>query len=121
MDRIPSRLLLLLVMLLVPVLSHQPSLKPPFELFPHQDKVFHLIEFGGLALAMVLNRDLFSKAGDLRGMAVLGLIWAVLDEVHQSFVPGRDCSLQDLAADAVGLAAGILLFSTLLAGRRRRG
>jgi len=118
MNRIPSRLFLLLVTLLIPVLSHQPSLKPPFELFPHQDKVFHLIEFGGLALAMVINRDLFSKVGSMWGMAASGLLWASLDEFHQSFVPGRDCSLQDLAADAVGLSLGLLLFSALLAGRR---
>ncbi len=118
MDRVPSRMFLLLVVLLIPVLSHQPSLKPPFELFPHQDKIFHIIEFGGLALAMVVNRDLFIKIGNIRGMAVSGLLWAVMDEIHQSFVPGRDCSLQDLAADAVGLAAGLLLFSALLAGRR---
>lgn len=119
MEKIPARLFLLFVALLVPVLSHQPSLKPPFELFPYQDKLFHMVEFGGLALAMVLNRDLFRRIGGPWGMAVSGLLWAVLDEVHQSYVPGRDSSLQDLAADAVGLAAGILLFRVLLAGRRK--
>jgi len=119
MSCIPRRLFLVFVALLIPVLSHQPSLKPPFELFPHQDKVFHIIEYGGLALAMVLNSDLFRRAGGSRGMFASGLIWAVLDEIHQAYVPGRDCSLQDLAADAAGLAVGVLLFSAILASGRK--
>jgi VanZ family protein len=117
MDRIPPRMFLLLVSLLIVVLSHQPSLKPPVQWFPHQDKVFHLIEFGGLGFALVLNRDVF---GNLRGrqrsfrMGLSGILWAVLDEYHQSFVPGRDCSIQDMMADVAGLFLGIWLFSLLL-------
>jgi VanZ family protein len=121
MSRIPARLFLLLVALLIAVLSHQPSLKPPFELFPHQDKVFHLVEFAGLALALVLNRDLFRKLKGRLGMFLSGFLWAAADEVHQSFVPGRDCSLQDLLADGAGLIVGILLFSALLKRRNREG
>lgn len=120
MNRVPSRLFLLLVALLIPVLSHQPSLKPPFELFPFQDKVFHLIEFGGLALALVMNRDLFITLKGRRGMIILGVLWAIADEFHQRFVPGRDCSIQDIAADVAGLIAGILVFSAMFAPRDRR-
>jgi len=115
-DRIPPRLFLLLVALLIVVLSHQPSLKPPVQLFPHQDKLFHLIEFGGLGFAMTLNRDLFGTARTrLRfvRMGASGILWAVLDEFHQSFIPGRDCSFQDMLADAVGLLLAIWLFSRL--------
>lgn len=121
MNKIPARLFLLLVALLIPVLSHQPSLKPPFELFPHQDKLFHFLEFGGLALTMVLNRDLFRRLKNRWGMAASGMVWAALDEVHQSFVPGRDCSVQDLTADVVGLAVGVLLFSAIFRGRKKNG
>ena len=100
-------------------LSHQPSLEPPFQLFPHQDKVFHFLEFAGLGLALQVNRDLkaFSRAG-YRLLAGLG--WAVLDEVHQHFVPGRFCDPADLLADAAGLLASLARFGYLYAHRKLR-
>ncbi len=105
------RIFLVCVALLVVYLSHQPSLKPPLELFPHQDKLFHMIEFGGLGLALVVNADLFGKKSKKFRMIYAGIAWALLDELHQSFVPGRDSSLQDVFADAAGLLIGVLLFS----------
>ncbi len=101
---------LLLVLFLTAYLSHQPSLKPPLELFPHQDKLFHMIEFGGLGLALVLNRDIFGRKRPRTLMIVSGILWAVLDEIHQSFVPGRDSSVQDMAADTAGLVAAVWIF-----------
>lgn len=111
--KIPSRLFLVFTSLLIVALSDQPSLKPPFELFPHQDKLFHFAEFGGLALALMLNRDLFGRNRPRIKMALSGMIWALADEIHQSFVPGRNCSVSDFLADSLGLLVGILIFSAL--------
>lgn len=116
MNRVPARLFLLLTALSIAALSHQPSLSPPFQLFPHQDKLFHFLEFAGLALALRLNRDLFPSKGGVWLMTLSGLAWALLDELHQSYVPGRDCSLQDLAADATGLLVGLMVFSAVSGG-----
>ena len=110
---ISARIFLALVSLLIVYLSHQPSLKPPVEWFPHQDKVFHLLEFGGLGLALVLNRDLFGGKLIRSRMIVTGVVWAIIDEIHQSFVPGRDSSIQDILADTTGLIIAILLFYRL--------
>jgi VanZ family protein len=105
-----SRIFLAAVSLLVVYLSHQPSLKPPFELIPYQDKLFHFAEFGGLGLALVVNRDIFGTKHTRAMMLLAGVLWAVLDELHQSFVPGRDSSLQDIAADTAGLVFAVWLF-----------
>ncbi len=107
------RLFLISVALLIVYLSHQPSLKPPLELFPHQDKLFHMVEFGGLGLALVVNSDLFGKKRRKYRMAFSGIGWAVLDEIHQFFVPGRFCSFQDVLADTAGLLLALWLFSRL--------
>jgi len=39
----------------------------------------------------------------------LTMIYAISDEYHQSFVPGRSGNLADLVIDATGAAAGLWL------------
>ena len=38
----------------------------------------------------------------------IGTVYAVTDEIHQSFVPGRSCELRDIMIDSCGVAAGIV-------------
>ena len=40
---------------------------------------------------------------------VISLIYACLDEVHQSFVPGRAAQIQDVGVDAIGFCLAIVL------------
>lgn len=102
-------------------LSHQPSLTPPFQLFPHQDKVFHFIQFAGLGFALHVNRDIWKGRRFLFSF-LAGFVWAVLDEIHQHFVPGRNCDVLDLAADTAGLLASLAVFHYLfIHGKLRAG
>ena len=41
---------------------------------------------------------------------LLGLIYAITDEVHQHFVPGRAMQIADVLIDFSGILAGTLLF-----------
>ena len=41
--------------------------------------------------------------------AAWGLLYAVSDEIHQFYVPGRSCSFQDMAIDFLGVSCGVLL------------
>ena len=54
--------------------------------------------------------------------AAISLAYAVSDEVHQSFVPGRDADPLDVVADAAGiaLACWALSYGFRRADRRRR-
>jgi VanZ family protein len=47
----------------------------------------------------------------------LGVLYAVSDEIHQALVPGRHGAPLDVAIDAVGVAAGILLWQSVQARR----
>ena len=38
-----------------------------------------------------------------------GVLYAISDEVHQSFVPGRGPSVQDVLIDSLGVIFGILV------------
>lgn len=91
-------------------LSHQPSLELVPPLFPHQDKVFHAGIFFLLFISMIINRDLCRGFHPLPILFASGIIYAVSDEIHQSFIPGRDCSAGDLLADIAGLAIGLIIF-----------
>jgi VanZ family protein len=66
-------------------------------------KVAHAAEFAvlGFLLLRALGRELPALA--------LGIAYAVSDELHQHFVPGRQGSLLDVFIDAVGVAVGVLL------------
>lgn len=46
---------------------------------------------------------------------IIAVLYAISDEIHQLFVPGRSCQLTDVMIDSVGAVFGILAF--LLAGR----
>ena len=44
---------------------------------------------------------------------VISLLYACLDEVHQSFVPGRAAQIQDVGVDAIGFVLAIVLIMTI--------
>jgi VanZ family protein len=67
-------------------------------------KLAHVAEYA------VLGALLVRATGQLRLAFALGLLYAVSDEVHQAFVPGRMGSPVDVAVDAVGVALGIVLW-----------
>ena len=49
---------------------------------------------------------------------MIGAVYAVTDEIHQMFVPGRSCEFRDICIDAAGVLVGILLMK---AAKRRWG
>lgn len=115
----PRRALLLAWMAGIFYLSHQPSL-PSIPLFPFQDKVFHLVEFFVLGLLIAWNSDIV-RGHRMATAALLGLACALTDEVHQAFVPGRDCSPADLAADFLGVVLALFIFRKRLRNGRGKG
>ena len=48
----------------------------------------------------------------------LCLLAGVLDEYHQSFVPGRSVSLEDICADVVGGTCGIAVYALVRPWKR---
>lgn len=89
-------------------LSSQPRLQPPLH-FVNADKLFHALEYFGLGVLLArairgslrVARPLFAAAIALS----FGVLIAGGDEFYQQFVPGRDASVLDLLADAIGALA----------------
>jgi VanZ family protein len=66
-------------------------------------KAAHAAEFAvlGFLLVRALGRELAALAA--------GIAYAASDELHQTFVPGRQGTVLDVLVDAVGIAVGIYL------------
>jgi VanZ family protein len=116
-------LLVLLWMGLIFCISAQPDL-------PHHPehltdlimrKLAHMAEYGILA-GLVWRAWPRSGERDLQCVLLYALIfsslYAISDEVHQVFVPGRTARLLDVGFDSLGALLALLLIYTLV-GRRQ--
>lgn len=76
------------------------------------DKIIHLIEFAGLGFLLSLGFFMFNLSFRSKFflVATSGIILAILDEIHQFFVPLRSMEAWDLAADVAGIVLGFFVF-----------
>ena len=94
-------------------LGEVPHLQPPLQ-FPNSDKLFHALEFG--VLGTMLSRALKGSMPRLNPWVVFLITTACAalvgscDEYFQQFVPGRESSVLDLAADVSGAALAQIVF-----------
>jgi VanZ family protein len=88
------------------------------------DKHEHFVAYGVLSACVLRGLSGATLAGvtggTAAGAAAIAAAYGVTDEFHQRFVPGRDSSLADLVADALGAAgAAGLLWAWAIIRRRR--
>jgi VanZ family protein len=76
-------------------------------------KCAHVTEYA------VLGALLLRAFGREPAALAAGVAYAATDELHQHFVAGRHAAVVDVAIDAVGVAAGILLLAAVLERIRR--
>jgi len=95
----------LLAILVVNLLYHgqQPYavglVRPPF------DKVLHLVLFASVGTLLWIA----AGARHILMVIVLAVMLGLLDEIMQSFNPGRSADWTDLLADTIGAGLGVLL------------
>jgi VanZ family protein len=91
--------------------------RPPDTLDIGWDKLNHVLAFGALAFAGRFALAPARRAALWDGAALAGLGVAI--ELLQQLVPARSAQWQDLLADALGIAAGLLAAALASAARRR--
>ena len=76
------------------------------------DKALHAIEYGGLAF--LLCRGSRGEGASWLTAFTFSLVvvcaYALSDEWHQAFVPGRDSNVRDWMADTVGGSIGVVFY-----------
>ncbi|HDN59930.1 MAG: hypothetical protein DRP91_07290 [Candidatus Neomarinimicrobiota bacterium] len=79
-----------------------------------KDKILHAIEFGLYAIAMnvaiVYSGNTKYVQGDIFYTILFSMFYAAFDEIHQGFVPLRDCSVYDFTADVIGIVIFITIY-----------
>lgn len=83
-------------------------------------KAAHITEYTilGICLANFFYQIKCTRKKILLGSIVSGFLYAVSDEIHQYFVPGRSCEFRDVCIDTFGVLLGI--FIVLLFIRKRK-
>ncbi len=99
--------------LLIFFLSSLPSLKSPDIGVSFQDKIYHVLEYAVLGFLMQRGSERHGRRPLKRLLLIsmIGIGYAASDEIHQRFVPGRQCELFDFLSDAAGVLAGQAVFS----------
>jgi VanZ family protein len=103
-------------LILIFVLSSIPDLSGPDLKFKLQDKFYHFIFYA--VFGVLIGRAFFFQTGfqQLKNNflifgIIFGSLYAMSDELHQHFVPGRTMSPWDALADVAGVIFGILIFA----------
>lgn len=85
---------------------------------PLGDKLGHFGLYTVLGIALAYARRHSALGPAHWALILIGVLYGISDEWHQSFVPGREPELADLLADTLGVCAGYAM--TLLAWNRGR-
>lgn len=86
-------------------------------------KGWHFAEFAIMTLLANKFIAWFRRTNDLGTIALsmmFAILYAISDEWHQSFVPDRIGSVEDVAIDCLGIATAGILLATRLRRRKRR-
>ena len=78
-------------------------------------KTAHFSEYAALGFALAAwmrHTTIFHRHAYWLAVAV-GAFYAVSDEWHQSFVPGRSCELTDMLIDTSGCLTGVLVYFSI--------
>jgi len=90
------------------VIFYLSSLPPKVKLGSF-DFPIHVLEFFPLGILAVL----FLKELNLRNpflfSFIFSILYAISDEIHQTFIPGRNASVKDVVADCVGILIGLYI------------
>ena len=83
--------------------------------------VAHVVIFFVLALVSCFFWKFLGVKRPCLITLITSLVYAVLDEIHQIFVPGRTFEFEDILLDLLGITLAVVLFSLIIYLKRKKG
>jgi len=78
-------------------------------------KIYHFIVFASLAFFLSISMVGRNKENhSIYLTIIISIFYAMTDELHQLFVPGRNPAVTDILIDSVGVIAGSLVYAIIL-------
>lgn len=78
-------------------------------------KIAHYILYmaGGILIINYLDILKFEQKKKIIYSIIIGMLYAISDEIHQYFVPNREMQIKDVFIDTLGIITGVFLYITL--------
>lgn len=75
-------------------------------------KLAHLTEYAILGLLVYNLIHSYNKKTYIA--LFISILYAITDEMHQYFVPGRSCQITDIMIDTIGIIIGVYLYKLII-------
>ena len=75
---------------------------------------YTLYTIGGFLIMNYAYTTEKTKKQQIIGSVLFGAFYAVTDEAHQYFVPGRSAQITDVGIDTLGVITGIIIFAIII-------
>jgi len=72
--------------------------------------LYHFFAFFSLALFLAIAITKGKKVNSIHFAIFIAIVYAILDEIHQLFVPGRYGSLTDVLINCIGILSAIVFY-----------
>ncbi|MGV8162107.1 MAG: VanZ family protein [Candidatus Nanoarchaeia archaeon] len=86
------------------------SIPADLSIVNNNDKLIHFLEFFILAILLLKTLQAYNLKNIYALSIIIGVVFMVLSEVMQSFIPNRTFSYYDFIADIAGFTCGALIF-----------
>ncbi len=97
---------MVLIMMGIFIISHQPGDRIALPMIINIDKVLHVFAYGVLAVSMLWALKPHCNKRSAKKIALITIcactLYGISDELHQSLIPMRQASFYDVVADVIG-------------------
>lgn len=81
---------------------------------------YSIYALGGILILLHINLYKININKKVAISWIIGTTYAITDEIHQLFVPGRSGEIRDVCIDSLGVITGIIILLIILYCRERR-
>lgn len=92
------------------------------ELQPLARKLAHFSVYtlGGILIMLYINETSLIEEKKIICSSLIGSFYAISDEIHQIFIPGRACMIIDIVIDSIGILLGVVFVYSIIEVINRR-